>query len=310
VNMAPFTDQGWDVPKFTAEGQSAEQAAANSALNLESVFPTYFETLEVPLVRGRPFTSADRQGTLNVAVVSKDVADQIWPGDDPIGKRLKMGILPDEHPVWYTVVGVAGATRYRDLRTPRPTLYLPAAQFQMTAEMLVVRTTASLDLVASVARDRVHAIDPAVHVMRVSHFTEMLEAPLARPKFNALLLSIFGVAALLLSTIGIYGVMAAYIQHRGREIAVRLALGATARVIRGFVLGEALWLASVGAVIGLLGAAAATRVLNNMLYEVQPLDPSTLTGAALLLIGASTLASYVPVHRATGIDATSALRSE
>jgi putative ABC transport system permease protein len=310
VNVPPFTGQGWDLPKFTAEGQSVDQAAANSSLNLESVLPNYFETFEVRLVRGRAFTVGDRQGALEVAIVSKDVADQTWPGEDPIGKRLKMGGLPDEKPLWYTVVGVAAATRYRDLRTPRPTLYLPAAQFQMTAEMLVLRTTASLDLVASLARDRVQAVDPDVHVSRVAHFTEMLDAPLARPRFNAFLLSIFGIAALLLSTIGLYGVMAAYVQQRDREIALRLALGATATAVRGFVLAEALWLAGLGAVIGLAGAAAATRLLSGMLFEVHPVDPSTLVGAALLLIAASALASYVPVRQATGVDATAVLRSE
>jgi putative ABC transport system permease protein len=310
VNVPPFTGQGWDLPKFTAEGQSGDQAAANSSLNLESVLPNYFETFEVRLVRGRAFTVGDRQGALQVAIVSKDVADQVWPGKDPIGKRLKMGGLPDEKPLWYMVVGVAAATRYRDLRTPRPTLYLPAAQFQMTAEMLVLRTTASLDLVASLARDRVQAVDPDVHVMRVAHFTEMLDAPLARPRFNAFLLSIFGITALLLSTIGLYGVMTAYVQQRDREIALRLALGATATAVRGFVLAEALWLAGLGAVIGLAGAAAATRLLSGMLFEVHPLDPSILVGSALLLIAASALASYVPVRQATGVDATAVLRSE
>jgi predicted permease len=310
VNVPPFTGQGWDLPKFTAEGQSVDQTAANVSLNLESVHPNYFETFEVRLVHGRAFTVGDREGALAVAIVSEDVADQTWPGEDPIGKRLKMGGLPDDRPLWYTVVGVAAPTRYRDLRTPRPTLYLPAAQFQMTAEMLVLRTTASLDLVASVARDRIQAVDPDVHVMRVAHFTEMLDAPLARPRFNAFLLGIFGTVALLLSTIGLYAVMAAYVHQRDREIALRLALGATATTVRRFVLAEALWLAGLGAALGLAGAAAATRFVSGMLFEVHPLDPSTLVGAAVLLIGASALASYVPVRQATGVDATAVLRSE
>jgi ABC-type antimicrobial peptide transport system permease subunit len=138
----------------------------------------------------------------------------------------------------------------------------------------------------------------------------MLDAPLARPRFNAFLLSIFGIAALLLSTIGLYGVMAAYVQQRDREIALRLALGATASAVRGFVLAEALWLAGLGAVIGVAGATATTRLLGGMLFEVHPVDPSVLVGAALLLIAASALASYVPVRRATGVDATAVLRSE
>ena len=309
VNMSPFTGQGWDLPRFTAEGQSDEQAATNPSLNIESVHPNYFETFEVPLRRGRAFTAADREGSLEVAMVSEDVAARTWPGENPIGKRLKMG-RPDSRAQWYTIVGVAAPTRYRDLARPSATLYLPAAQFQMTAEMLVLRTTASLDLVAALARDRVQNVDSDVHVMRVAHFTEMLDAPLARPRFNAFVLSIFGVVALLLSTIGLYAVMAAYVRQRDREIALRMALGATPTVVRHFVLGEALWLAGLGAVIGLAAAATLTRLLRGMLYEVHPLDPSTILGAALLLIAASALASYVPVRRAARVDAMAILRSE
>jgi len=309
VNVSPFSGQGWDLPRFTAEGQSAEQAATNPSLNLESIHPNYFETFEVTLVRGRAFTAADREGAVEVAIVSEDVAARTWPGEDPVGKRLKMG-GPDSRATWYTVVGVAAQTRYRELARPSATLYLPAAQFQMTAQMLVLRTTAPLDLVASLSRDRVQTVDPDVHVMRVAHFREMLDAPLARPRFNAFLLSIFGIAALLLSTIGLYAVLAAYVRQRDREIGIRVALGATATSVRSLVLGEALWLAGLGAAIGLAGAAGATRLVRGMLFEVDPLDPSTLLGAALLLIAASAIASYLPVRQATRLDAAEMLRRE
>jgi predicted permease len=309
VNLAPFSGQGWDLPRFTAEGQTADQAAANPSLNVESIHPNYFETFEVPLVRGRAFAKADRQGAAQVAILSHDIAARTWPGEDPIGKRLTMG-RPDSRDRWYTVVGVAAETRYRELARPTPTLYLPAAQFQMTAEMLVLRTTHPLDMVASLTRDRVRAVDPDVHVMRVVPFPEMLERPVARPKFNAFLLSIFGAAALILSTIGLSAVMSSYVRQRDREIALRLALGATASGVRRLVLSEALRLACLGAAIGLAAAAGATRLLRGMLFEVDPLDPSTILGAALLLIAASALASYVPAYRATRVDAVAILRSE
>ena len=129
VNAAPFSGAGgWDVPRFTAEGQSAEQARTNPALNLESIYPNYFATLGVALVRGRAFTAADRRDGLDVAIVSEDVAARLWPGDDPLGKRVKMG-GPDSTDGWRTIVGVATVTRYRELITPRSTVYLPAAQF-------------------------------------------------------------------------------------------------------------------------------------------------------------------------------------
>lgn len=309
VNLSPFSGQGWDLPRFTAEGQSAEQAAANPSLNVESIHPNYFETFEVLLVRGRAFTAADREGAIEVAIVSEDVAARTWPGENPIDKRLKMGGLGSRSP-WYIVVGVAAQTRYRELASPRPTLYLPAAQFQMTATMLVLRTTTSLELVTSLARDRVRTVDTDVQVMRVAPFTEMLDRPLARPRFNAFLLSIFGVAALLLSTVGLYAVMAAYVRQRDREIALRQALGATATGVRRFVLAEAVRLAGLGAVIGLAGAVSTTRLMRGMVFEIDPLDPLTILGAALLLIATSALASYVPVRRATRVEALAILRSE
>jgi predicted permease len=309
VNVRPFSgDGGWDVPRFTAEGQSADRAAVNPSLNLESVHHNYFETFEIPIVKGRAFTAADRKGALDVAIVSEDVAARTWPGENPIGKRIKMGGIDSTYG-WKTIVGVAALTRYRELARPRATLYLPAPQFLVTAQLLVLRTTASLDLAASLARDSVRAVDPGVQVMRVQPFGRMLDGPLARPRFNAFLLSIFGVTALLLSAIGLAGVMTAYVRQRDREIALRVALGATPEKVRRLVLGEAFWLAGLGAAIGLGAAGVATRFVRGMLFEVDALDPPTLVGAALLLIAAAALAAYGPARRATRTDAALMLRN-
>jgi predicted permease len=309
VNRSPFTDQGWDVPRLTAEGQSDDQAAANPSLNLESIHPNYFQTLDVPIVRGRAFTTADRQGTVPVAIVSEDVAAKLWPQDTAIGKRVKLGMLASRGG-WWEVVGVAAPTRYRAVTSPPPTLYLPAAQFQMTATMMIVRSTAPLELLTSLANERIRAIDPDVRVMRVAPFTEMLARPLARPRFNAFLLAVFGLAALLLTTIGLYGVMATYVRQRDREIALRLALGATTAGVRRFVIAEAARLAGVGAALGVTGAVVAMRLLSGMVYEIDPLDPWTIAGAAVLLLLAAALASYLPVRRATRADAVAVLRSQ
>jgi ABC-type antimicrobial peptide transport system permease subunit len=180
----------------------------------------------------------------------------------------------------------------------------------MTATMLVVRSTAPLELLTSLANDRIRAIDPSVRVIRVAPFTEMLDRPLARPRFNAFLLAIFGVAALLLSTVGLYAVMAAYVRQRDREIALRLALGASTTGVRRFVMAEAIRLAGLGALIGVIGAVMTTRVLSGMLFEIDPLDPLAIAGAAALLIGGAAVASYVPVRRAVRADAVAVLRSQ
>jgi putative ABC transport system permease protein len=309
VNLTPFSGQGWDLPRLTVEGRGAEQAAENASLNLESIHPNYFDTLQVPMLRGRAFTPADRDGAVDVAIVSEDVAKRMWPGEDPIGRRVKMG-GPDSKGPWYVIAGVAGQTRYRDLRSPRPTFYLPAAQFQMTATMLVLRTSASIELVASLARDGVHAVDREVQVTRVAPFAEMLARPLARPRFNAFLLSIFGTVSLLLSTVGIYAVMAAYVRQRDREIAIRLALGATPTRVRRFVLAETIRLAGLAAIVGVAGAAAVSPLVRGMLFGVDPLDAPSLIGASLLLVAAAALASYLPVRRATRVDAMTILRGQ
>jgi predicted permease len=309
VNVAPFSDRGWDVPRVTVEGQSDDQAAANPSLNLESIHPNYFSTIEAPIVRGRAFSAADREGAVAVAIVSEDVASRLWPGQDPIGRRLKMGSVEGSGR-WLEVVGIAATTRYRTVTTPRPTLYLPAAQFQMTATMLIVRSAGPLESLMPVARERIRAIDPNVAVLSAVPFADYLDRPLGRPRFNAFLAGLFGIAALILSALGLYAVIAAHVRQRDREIAVRLALGATRATVRRLVLLEAGRLTGLGALLGVAGAVAGTRVLRGLLFDVQPLDPAAIGGAAVLLIAVAALAAYLPMLRAARTDVVRALRSQ
>jgi putative ABC transport system permease protein len=307
VNVAPFTDRGWDLPRVTAEWQSPDVVPSNPSLNLESIHSNYFATLEIPLVEGRAFTTGDREGTQLVAILSEDAAQRLWPGESAIGKRLKMG-GPESRGNWYEVVGVAARTRYRTVTTPRPTLYLPAAQFQMTATLLVVRTSAPVESIASLANQQLSTIAPDVRVMRVAPFEQFLAGPLGRPRFAALLLGVFAVASLLLAAVGLYAVMAAYVRQRDREIAVRLALGATGSTVRRLVLSETLKLAGVGAALGVGGAISATRTLQGMLFEVHPLDPVSIAGAAVLLVVTAVLAAYGPMRRSVRADVMTTLR--
>ena len=262
VHVEPFSGTGgWDLPRFTAEGQSEDRAASNPSLNLESVHPNYFDTFEVTMVRGRPFTAADRQDAPPVAIVSADVA-------------------------------------------------LPAEQFIVAARMLVLRTTLPLIAVAGLARDRLRLVDSDVEVLRVAPFADLLAGPLARPRFNALLIGVFGLAALLLAVIGLYAVMGGYVRRRYTEIGVRIAVGATTADVHRLVLGEGLRLAGIGAAIGLLSAVLGTRFLRGLLFDVDPLDPAAMLAAALLLVSASALACYLPSRRATRVDPVALLRSE
>ena len=307
INAVPFSGVGWDAPTVTAEGQDATQVARNGSLHLEAIQPGYFKTFEVPLVRGRPFDTRDREEAAAVAIVSEDIAARLWPAQDPIGKRLKMGDV-DSKDTWRTIVGVAARTRYRDLRAPHATLYVPAAQLVVSAQSLVVRSSAPLDRVADIVREQVRATDPAVRVPRIAPFNELLREPLARPRFYTVLLVVFGVSALTLSAIGLYAVIAASVRHRYAEIGVRLALGARPADITQMIVRGGMRLAGIGAATGLALTLAATQFLRGLLYEVDPLDPSSLVMATALLIGAAIVASYVPARMAGRMDPLKAIR--
>jgi predicted permease len=310
VNSEPFAgDLGWDVPRFTAEGQSEAQVAANPSLNFEAVFPSYFSTLGVAIRRGRGFTPDDRKDAPRVAVVDEAMAARTWPGQDPIGRRVKFGGLQSRNE-WLSVVGLAATTRYRELRTPRPTLYVPAEQLMVTAPRLLIRTSAGPGFAAGVVRDAVRAVDRSARVLRVSPYTELMRRPLASPRFNALVLTVFATSALLMAAIGLFGVMAASVRQRRPEIGVRLALGATSQVVLRMVLGEGLRLAVFGALAGLALAAFAARVLRGLLFEVQPLDPASLLGAAVVLVLAALAATWLPARHATRVAPVEVLRAE
>lgn len=307
VNAWPYGGS-WDVPAFTADGQDAVAAAANPALNLEAIGPRHFETLAVPMVRGRAFTLDDRAGTPAVAIVSADLAAGTWPGRSAIGQRLKMG-GPDSRETWLTIVGVAARTRYRELTAPRPTLYLPAAQFLDTAERLAIRTSVPPDSVAPLIREQVESVDPGVRVVRVAPFSAIVAELLAQPRFQAGVSGAFALAAAALSAIGLYAVLAASIRQRQREIAIRIAVGATPGTIGRLVAAEAAWLTAIGTAIGVGGALLGGRLAGDALVGVASLDAVALGGAVGLLLVAAGLAAYWPIRRATRIDPVIALRA-
>jgi putative ABC transport system permease protein len=310
INAQPFAGtSGWDVPRFTAEGQTADRLVTNPSLNLESVHPGYFATLQIPIVSGRAFTAADREATPRATIVSRDLAEALWPGQDPVGKRMKMGGAASQDE-WWTVVGVAAVTRYRELATPRPTMYVPAEQFMMPLARLAIRASAPLPVVADTLRARVRSLDPEVAISRIDRFSDLLAAPLARPRFTTLLIGIFGTAALLLATVGIYAVMAAFVRQRHAEIGVRMALGAAPADIRRLVLGEGLRLALAGGILGLAGAAAGARLLQGLLFDIHPLNPETLVGAVAVLLAAAAMATYLPARRAALADPVTMLRAD
>ncbi len=308
VNAWPYAEAGWDVPAFTAEGQDAASAAANPALNFEAIGPSHFDTLQVPIVRGRAFTPDDRAGAPAVAIVSADVAARTWPGSSPIGRRVKVG-GPDSGEAWWTIVGVAAPTRYRELAAARPTLYVPAAQFLDTAERLAIRTSIPPESVAPAIRGHVEGVDPGVRVLRVAAFASIVAEPLAQPRFHATVSSAFAVTAALLAAIGLYAVLAASVRQRDREIAIRVAVGATPATIRRLVLAEAIGLAAIGAAFGVAGAVVIARLGGEPVPGAATDDPVALAAAAGALLSISVLAAYWPIRAATRVDPIVSLRA-
>jgi hypothetical protein len=241
--------------------------------------------------------------------VSDAVAARVWPHDDAVGRRLKFGRTDSKRP-WLTVVGVATTTRYRELATPRPTIYLPADQFMFVFGRLAIRSHLDPAVIARLVRSAVAAADSSVVVERVAPYAHYLRGPLAWPRFYALLLGVFALTALALTATGLYAVLSASIRQRHREMGVRMAVGATPHDVRRLVLREAFTLALAGVLLGLGLALATTRLLRHLLYDTSPLDPISLATASLLLIIVTLAASWLPARRATSVDPMVILRGE
>ena len=308
VVAPPFAGPGgWD-GRPAAEGQTPAQAAANPVLNMEVVAPDYFTTLGIPIVHGRGFTDADREGAPPVVVLSESAARHYWPGGDPIGKRLKMSNSAPP----LSVVGIVPDTRYRSLREARPSIYFPLRQspFPYAPSKLVIRTSGPpADLVPTIRRV-IGESAPGVALASAAPFATYLDGPLAQPRLNALLLAVFAAAAVVLAAVGLLGVMATMVRQRTRELGVRMALGATANDLRRMVLRRGLAIATIGVGAGLVGALLANRLLSAMLYEVSPTDGVTLAVVAGVLLAVAVIASFIPARAITRIDPVSALRAE
>lgn len=311
VAMSPFSGAGgWDA-FYATDRQSSAEAAEHPGINLEAIAPNYFRTLGIPLRRGRPFTAEDRAGSMAVAIVSEAMARSAWPGEDPIGKHLELssptGLGSDTSVI---IVGVAGETRYRELVSAPPTVYLPMYQGGPPAGYLVVRATGAPGAVTEAIRRTVRELDPGEHVFRVAGVEQSRAEQLARPRLGAFVLGAFALVAVVLAAVGLFGLMASLVAQRTHEIGIRCALGAQPADVRRLILGRGLALAAIGVVVGLVAALAGTRVLTSILYGVSPTDPLTLVGAAAALLVTAALACTIPVRRATRVDPAVALRSE
>jgi predicted permease len=270
--------------------------------------PGYFRTMGIRLIKGRLLTDADAAGSQPVVVVSEQLARDAWHGEDPVGKRLLWNWAKDQTPV---VVGVVSDVRQSNLsREPSPTLYAPFSQSPSSQGFLAISTAADPLSLSAAARDAILALDRRVVVEDVMTMDERLGDLVAQPRFFAVLLGWFGATGMLLSVVGLYGLLSYSVSQMTREIGIRVALGAERRDILRLVAGHGLVLTAAGLALGLAGAFALSRLLGGILFDVSPTDPATYAAITALLSAVALVACYVPARRATKVDPMIALRYE
>jgi predicted permease len=276
-------------------------------LNTNVVGVNYFDAIGIPLVQGREFNSGDREGAPGVVMVNEEFAQRYFPGDKAVGKRVRT----DSEGPWVEIIGVVRTAKYRNLReAPLPFVYLPLGQAMRGDMTLVVRTTTDPSSMRRNVRSVLQRLNRDIPIYSVKTIGEQIEAALAPDRMIAVLLAVFGGAALLLASVGIYGVVSYAVSQRTHEIGIRMALGARSTDVLRLVVRDGMRLAIVGVVVGLAGAFAITRVVDSLLFGITPTDLSTFTIVTLGLLLIALIACYVPARRATKVDPLVALRYE
>jgi putative ABC transport system permease protein len=305
--LSYFYSPAFASPVFV-EGHEPAQGENPPFIGNNTIGPNFFRTLGVPLLSGREFTDQDREGAPRVAIVNETLVRDLFPNTNPIGQRLR---VLSRQPASWEIVGVVKDSKYKSLgEDSTPYIFLPYLQNPQPVMALHVRTSGNpKDLAAAVGRE-VQALDPNLPAFHVMSLADNIEISLFPARFGAVLLGVFGFLALLIASIGIYGVMSYGVSERTHEMGIRMALGARGRDVLRLVISQGMWLALIGVAIGAGLALAVTRVVKSYLYDVSATDPLTFIGIALLLIGVALLACYVPARRATKVDPLEALRYE
>jgi putative ABC transport system permease protein len=291
------------------EGRPAD-AERTPLAEAAAVTPAHFQVLSIPILSGRGFTDSDDDKALPVALVDQAFVRQYWSNDNPLGKRLKLGAPQSTNP-WLNVVGIVGDVKSESLESQEvPHIYLSDFQSPNFNSVIYARTAADPGVIGDAIRREVQAVDPDVPVYAVRSMEEVVARSMAQRRFALQILGVFAVIALLLASIGIYGVMAYTFSQRTHEIGIRIALGAQRQHILRMALGEGMVLVAFGLAAGLIGALLLTQFLRSLLFAVKPTDPLTFIAIAALLSAVALLACFIPAHRATRVDPLVALREE
>lgn len=308
----PLYDDRWSVSFNLLDHPVSEANEPNAGIY--NVVPGFFETMQIPLLRGRTFNERDQRNSAPVMIVTQEFVKKFFPNEDPLGRRVKIGAGDGAARERYRtreIVGVVGDIRTSKLSAaPPPAYYVPLPQLMWGAPVLVIRSAMAPSTVETEVRKVLAAMDPDAPLYQVQTMEDYLALDLGRARFQTMLLGLFAGIALLLTAVGLYGVMSFTVLQRTHEIGIRVALGAGRADVLRMVLSKSLALTGVGLAIGMIGASMLTRLLANLLYEVKPTDPATLVAVSVVLIAVSALASYIPARRAARVDPMVALRYE
>ena len=319
INHLPLAGDLWGWP-FAIEGRPEPRPGESPVGAYRIAMPGYFETMRLPILRGRAITARDDSRAPGVVVINQRAAEQYWPGEDPIGKRITFDGDKRNPPTWLTIIGIARNAKQEDWAgTPDPEVYLAGLQnseflgapgSQIAYLTLVVRGSGPPADLAPAVKRVVWSFDRNLPVSGVLTMDSVVADANAQPRFEMLLLGAFGVVALLLAAVGVYGVMNYAVARRTHEIGIRIALGASRSEVLRMVVVRGMAQALAGAIAGIAGALLLARLMTGMLYGVHPNDPATFGAVALVLGLAALAAVFIPAHRATRIDPMSALRNE
>jgi putative ABC transport system permease protein len=294
---------------FFIEGRAPAARGDRPFAYLGTVSGGYFTAMGIPLLSGRTFQDRDVKNAPPVAIVSAALARKFWPGENPIGKRLRFD--DDATAPWVTVVGLVGDVRQLGLsKEAPPLLFFPYEQFALPFTSVVVRSALPQGTVAQLLKAQMATIDPDLPLSEFSSLQSAIERNVAEPRFRAMLIGVFALLALALAAVGVFGLISYTVAQRTREIGIRVALGAAPRQVLAPMLREGVMLALAGVGIGLIGAFLAARALSAFLFGIGATDPLTFGGVAVLLLAVATLASYIPSRRALRVDPVIALRAE
>ena len=303
ASVLPVTAGG---SRIQMEANSTKPAVNEEiSIDIVTVSPRFFETTGLPLLRGRDFRQLDTEKSAKVMIINETMAKKFWPDSDPLGRSFYDGDTNFE------VVGVARNTKYRNLReTPRMTFYLPLAQSYRPSMNLLARTAGEPSQAQRAIQARLQTVEPALTVFNIRTLFEHVGRALYVERMESLLLTVFGILALTLTAIGIYGVVAYSVAQRTREVGIRMALGAQKKDVLKMVLAQGVALVAWGAALGLVACYWLSRLVSSQLYGVSALDPATLVSVVVVLVVVALLATYIPARRATKVDPLVALRYE